>query len=84
MFVITGERKNAFSSGMGHLMPVRRGTGFYSFAGPVAAIERPVLAAIPGDAMGLGLELALACDLWIASKGIQLGLPRIKTGHLPM
>jgi enoyl-CoA hydratase/carnithine racemase len=42
-----------------------------------------VIAAISGDVIGQGLELALACDLRIASETSHFGLPQIKTGHLP-
>jgi enoyl-CoA hydratase len=44
----------------------------------VAAIEKPVLAAIQGDALGMGLALACACDLRLAAPGARLGMP-----HLP-
>jgi len=54
-----------------------------SLAEPVSKLDRPVIAAIPGDAIGQGLELALACDLRIASETSHFGLPQIKTGHLP-
>ncbi len=49
----------------------------------VAALDQPVIAAIKGDAVGLGLELALACDIRIAAAGSHFGLPHVKTGLLP-
>ena len=49
----------------------------------VAGIEKPVIAAINGEAMGLGLELALSCDLRIASEGVRLGLPQSSQGTIP-
>ena len=49
----------------------------------VINIDRPVIAAINGDALGQGLELALACDLRIASETAHLGLPQITSGLIP-
>ena len=45
--------------------------------------ERPVIAAINGVALGGGLEIALCCDLRIASSAARLGLPEIKLGAIP-
>jgi enoyl-CoA hydratase/carnithine racemase len=44
--------------------------------------QKPVLAAIEGDALGGGCELALACDLIIASRTSHLGLPECRRGVL--
>ena len=54
-----------------------------SVAGAVAGLECPVIAAINGDALGQGLELALACDLRIAAETARLGLPQIISGLIP-
>ncbi|MCB1038378.1 MAG: enoyl-CoA hydratase/isomerase family protein [Acidimicrobiales bacterium] len=49
----------------------------------VAAIPRPTIASISGFALGGGLELALACDLRIASTKAKLGLPEVLLGIIP-
>jgi len=54
-----------------------------SVAAPVAKLDRPVIAAINGDALGQGLELALACDFRIAAETARLGLPQIASGLIP-
>jgi enoyl-CoA hydratase/carnithine racemase len=46
-------------------------------------LDRPVLAAIDGAALGGGLELALACDLRVASAQATLGLTETKLGIIP-
>ncbi len=52
----------------------------------VAAAERcpkPVIARIQGYCLGVGLELALACDFRIAADDVQLGLPEVGLGMIP-
>ncbi len=43
----------------------------------------PTIAAIEGFCLGGGLELALACDLRVASQTSRLGLPEVKLGVFP-
>jgi enoyl-CoA hydratase/carnithine racemase len=52
-------------------------------AAAIAAIERPVIAAINGDALGEGLEIALAADIRIASNKARFGLPQVAGGRIP-
>src|SRR5437660_3184827 len=47
------------------------------------ALQKPLVAAISGFALGGGLELALACHYRIAAPKAQLGLPEVKLGILP-
>ena len=52
----------------------------------LAGIERfpkPVIAAINGFALGGGCELALACQIRIASEKAQIGLPEVTLGIIP-
>jgi enoyl-CoA hydratase/carnithine racemase len=44
---------------------------------------QPFVAALNGAALGGGLELALACDLRIASRSAALGLPEVALGIIP-
>jgi enoyl-CoA hydratase/carnithine racemase len=44
------------------------------------ATDVPTVAALPGHTIGGGLELALCCDLRVASDGILLGMPPAKLG----
>ncbi|MBM4256068.1 MAG: enoyl-CoA hydratase/isomerase family protein [Deltaproteobacteria bacterium] len=49
----------------------------------LAAITKPTLAALNGDALGVGLELALACDLRVAIESARFALPHIAQGLIP-
>jgi enoyl-CoA hydratase/carnithine racemase len=52
------------------------------FMDDIAAVSYPTIAAINGFALGGGLEIALACDIRIASKTAMLGLPEVRYGLL--
>jgi len=49
----------------------------------LAELPVPTIAAIEGNALGGGLELALCCDLRIASERARLGLPEVRLAVTP-
>ncbi|QKQ99637.1 crotonase [Metallosphaera tengchongensis] len=90
VIIITGKGK-AFCAGADitqftELTPVnawkfaKRGREVMDF---IESIGKPTIAMINGYALGGGLELALACDIRVASEEAQLGLPEINLGIYP-
>lgn len=49
----------------------------------IETIEVPIIAAVHGTCLGGGMEVAIACDIIIASKQAVFGQPEIKLGFLP-
>ena len=89
--IITGSGQ-VFSSGRETLSFSLEARGTYSppewlalhrAASALARVELPLVAAINGDAIDQGLELALACDLRIAAKGAKLGFSDLGRGVVP-
>jgi len=56
------------------------GQSCFSF---IENMEKVVIAAVNGFALGGGLEVALACDFIIASENAQFGLPEVTLGVMP-
>jgi len=79
--VLTGAGKG-FSAGMdlkAFVAGQRPWVGDRGFAGIVQrSARKPLVAAIEGFAVAGGLEVALACDLIVASRGAKLGIPEVK------
>ncbi len=60
-----------------------RWPGLHACFDAVAAIPKPVIAAITGYALGGGCELALCADFRVCAEDAQLGLPEILLGAIP-
>ena len=89
--VVTGSGERAFSAGS-HVgeFEAQRGPGGRArheleqrVSSGLADLPMPTIAAIEGNALGGGLELALACDLRIASSRARLGLPEVHLAVTP-
>jgi len=89
--VITGAGDKAFVAGADITeiadMDVRSGTdmsahGLYLMK-TIQNFPKPVIAAINGFALGGGCELAMACDIRLASEKARLGQPEVNLGIIP-
>jgi enoyl-CoA hydratase/carnithine racemase len=89
--VLTGQGQKAFCAGADlkerATMSAEQVHRFLrDISGAMRAIEaspRVFVAAVNGAALGGGCELALACDLRIASSTAELGLPEVSLGIIP-
>lgn len=89
--VVTGSGERAFSAGsdVGEF-EAQRGPGGRErhqleerVSTSLAGLPMPTIAAIEGNALGGGLELALCCDLRIASSRARFGLPEVRLAVIP-
>ena len=46
-------------------------------------LDKPLIAAIHGYALGAGCEMSMCCDLRVASENARFGLPEVKLGYIP-
>lgn len=76
-FFCSGMDLQAFSAGEGN--DILYGEG--RFAGIVSAnCPKPIIAAVEGPALAGGFEIAIACDIIVASSSASFGLPEVKVG----
>lgn len=89
--VVTGAGERAFSAGshVGDFENQRGPAGRArhelesGVASRLATLPMPTIAAIEGNALGGGLELALCCDVRVASERAMLGLPEVRLAVTP-
>ncbi len=81
--VVTGDNTEAFAWGFVPDKYPESAISLPFIAKPVAELACPTIAAIKGDALGQGLELALACDIRIAANQSHFGISHIASGILP-
>ena len=83
--VLTGAGEKAFSTGNDLKFQAAGGklevpvTGFAGLTSRFD-LDKPVIAAVEGFALGGGFEIALACDLIVAGKNARFALPEPKVG----
>jgi enoyl-CoA hydratase len=86
--IITGNER-AFAAGadikqMASATPVTMlDNPFIDYWDRLRRINKPVIAAVSGFALGGGCELVMACDMIIASESAQFGQPEINLGVMP-
>ena len=86
--VITGAGEKAFAAGadikeMSSKTPMQMMTGGFGAWERIKRIHTPLIAAVGGYALGGGCELALHCDMIIASENARFGQPEILLGIIP-
>src|SRR6266581_2409190 len=84
--VIRGKNGVYTSGGDVKAFPQIERDGMSHLAWNIAAAERcpkPVVCVLERYAMGVGLELAMACDIRIATKDTVLALPEVTLGQIP-
>jgi len=86
--VITGAGDKAFAAGadikeMADKSPVQMMMGGFEQWVRIKRIHKPMIAAVGGYALGGGCELALLCDMIVASENARFGQPEILLGVIP-
>ena len=86
--VITGAGEKAFAAGadikeMSDKSPIEMMLGGFQTWERIRRIHKPLIAAVGGYALGGGCELAMHCDMIVASENTRFGQPEINLGVMP-
>src|SRR5215211_733163 len=91
IIIITGAGERSFCAGgdiryVANIDPneaERYATFIHNLLNKIENLEKPVIAAINGYALGGGCQIALACDIRVASSNAKLGQPEVTIGIPP-
>ena len=78
-----GEMSRIDPTGTAPSDPADAGPGFPRFIDTVAAFEKPLIAAVNGLGVGIGLTVLLHCDLVLIARGARLRAPFVPLGVVP-
>ncbi|WP_368505437.1 enoyl-CoA hydratase/isomerase family protein [Alkalihalophilus sp. As8PL] len=88
--VFTGKGEKSFAAGADiaqlkqkSMIDVFKSGGMQEVYDEIEAYEKPTIAMINGFALGGGCELAMACDIRIASRNAKMGLPELSLAIIP-
>lgn len=86
--IITGAGQKAFAAGadikeMSDKSPIDMMLGGFESWNRIRRLHKPLIAAVGGFALGGGCELAMHCDIIVASENARFGQPEINLGVIP-
>ncbi|MFQ5881560.1 MAG: enoyl-CoA hydratase-related protein [Candidatus Methylomirabilales bacterium] len=91
VLILTGAGEKAFAAGadlteLQHMSPLEAfhfSQTIQAVSNRIERLKKPVIAAVNGYALGGGCELALACDIILASDRARFGQPEVNLGIIP-